>query len=120
MNVKRVANISGNKNSETCKLKYLDKSIWEYCFSNYLYFILFNRFYEAKDDGKWPSQCYLFKSCGRKVETATFDCSINAENTLEVKPFIISEQECEMKCQEVRKAAKYSSFYRPYILYIKI
>ena len=59
------------------------------------------RFYEAKDSGKWPSQCYLFKSCGRKVETAAFDCSINAENTLEVKPFIKSEEECEMKCQEV-------------------
>ena len=59
------------------------------------------RFYEAKESGKWPSQCYLFKSCGRKVETAAFDCSINAENTLEVKPFTKSEEECEMKCQEV-------------------
>ena len=73
----------------------------------FLVFILypFLRFYEAKDNGKWPSQCYLFKSCGRKVETAAFDCSINAENTLEVKPFIISEQECETKCQEVTNAA---------------
>ena len=61
----------------------------------------FPRFYEAKDNGKWPSQCYLFKTCGRKVETATFDCSINAENTIEVKPFIKSEADCETQCQEV-------------------
>ena len=65
-----------------------------------------NRFYEEKGLGKWPSQCYLFKTCGRKVETATFDCSINSENTLEVKPFTNSEQDCEMQCQEVSTLKK--------------
>ena len=48
-----------------------------------------------------PSQCYLFKSCGRKVENATFDCMLNKENTLEVHPFVDTESECEIHCQEV-------------------
>ena len=48
-----------------------------------------------------PSQCYLFKTCGRKVENATFDCALNKENTLEVHPFIDTEEECEIQCQEV-------------------
>ena len=48
-----------------------------------------------------PSQCYLFKTCGRKVENATFDCTLNKENTLEVHPFIDTEEECESHCQEV-------------------
>ena len=58
------------------------------------------RFYEAMN-GR-PSQCYLFKSCGRKVENATFDCMLNKENTLEVHPFVDTESECETHCQEVR------------------
>ena len=58
------------------------------------------RFYEAMN-GR-PSQCYLFKSCGRKVENATFDCMLNKENTLEVHPFVDTESECEIHCQEVR------------------
>ena len=63
--------------------------------------LLFFRFYEPTN-GR-PSQCYLFKSCGRKVENATFDCALNKENTIEVHPFIESENECEVHCQEVNK-----------------
>lgn len=48
-----------------------------------------------------PSQCFLFKSCGRKVENATFDCALNKENTLEIKPFVEDEDECEALCQAV-------------------
>lgn len=48
-----------------------------------------------------PSQCFLFHSCGRKVENATFDCVLNKENTLEVHPFVENDEDCEMLCQQV-------------------
>ena len=58
------------------------------------------RYYEAMS-GR-PSQCFLFQSCGRKVENATFDCLLNRENTLGVEPFVASEEECQVLCQKVR------------------
>ena len=48
-----------------------------------------------------PSQCFLFQSCGRRVENATFDCLLNRENTLGVEPFVASEEECQVLCQKV-------------------
>ena len=57
-----------------------------------------------------PSQCFLFKTCGRKVENATFDCVLNKENTLEVKAFIDSEDKCENLCQKVTFYQKMSIF----------
>ena len=49
-----------------------------------------------------PSQCFLFKTCGRNVENATFDCALSKENTLEIRPFVETDQSCQVLCQEVR------------------
>ena len=57
------------------------------------------RFYQAMNNR--PSQCFLFKTCGRKVENATFDCVLNQENTLEVEAFVDSATTCETICQKV-------------------
>ena len=63
--------------------------------------IPFSRYYEAMS-GR-PSQCFLFQSCGRRVENATFDCLLNRENTLGVEPFVATEEECQVLCQKVSK-----------------
>ena len=66
------------------------------------------RFYPARE-GR-PSQCYLFKTCGRNVVSATYDCQLNKENTIEVKPFVQSDGECKLLCQQV------SSFVLDYLI----
>ena len=48
-----------------------------------------------------PSQCFMFKSCGRNVENATFDCALSKENTLQVHPFVESNDDCQILCQDV-------------------
>ncbi|TRY74923.1 hypothetical protein TCAL_07513 [Tigriopus californicus] len=58
-----------------------------------------------------PSQCFLFKSCGRQVEDASPDCMLNKENTVEVKPFIKSHGECKQLCQGDRRCAYFK--YQP-------
>ncbi len=57
------------------------------------------RYFDAEDLSK-PSQCFLFKSCGRNVERASPDCILNEENTIEVKPFVKSEGDCKTLCQQ--------------------
>ena len=49
-----------------------------------------------------PSQCFMFRTCGREVVKATPDCALTRENTVEVKPFVKSEKECKLKCQKVK------------------
>eukprot|EP00095_Tigriopus_kingsejongensis_P003413 maker-scaffold1126_size61158-snap-gene-0.10 protein:Tk03413 transcript:maker-scaffold1126_size61158-snap-gene-0.10-mRNA-1 annotation:"microneme protein " len=68
----------------------------------------FYRFYSASFTR--PSQCFLFKSCGRKVEDASPDCMLNKENTVEVKPFIKSHEKCKQLCQEERRCAYFKYF----------
>ena len=64
-----------------------------------MHIMIHYRFYEPMNNR--PSQCFLFKTCGRKVENATFDCVLNKENTLEVEAFVDSETTCESICQKV-------------------
>ena len=61
---------------------------------------LFPRYFDAEDLSK-PSQCFLFRSCGRSVERASADCVLNEENTIEVKPFVKSDGDCKSLCQQV-------------------
>eukprot|EP00096_Caligus_rogercresseyi_P005548 TRINITY_DN2131_c0_g1_i2.p1 TRINITY_DN2131_c0_g1~~TRINITY_DN2131_c0_g1_i2.p1 ORF type:complete len:555 (+),score=117.14 TRINITY_DN2131_c0_g1_i2:130-1794(+) len=66
---------------------------------------LFYRYFPPLDSK--PSQCYLFSTCGRHVESASSDCQISRENTIDVVPFVQVESECQIRCQEERDCGYY-------------
>ncbi|XP_040571187.1 uncharacterized protein [Lepeophtheirus salmonis] len=69
---------------------------------------LFFRFFHALDQK--PSQCYLFNTCGRHVESATSNCQLSRENTIDVRPFVPTESQCQIRCQQERDCGYYKYF----------
>ena len=65
----------------------------------------FYKFYQAQD-GK-PPQCFFYQTCGRSVYVAPPECIMSRENSIAIKPFISSEEECQSLCQKSKTCGYY-------------